>query len=153
MRRAEYPLLREFLYLAIYQPAGERPLPAGVVDGPALRAYIESFGKQDDHCLVADVGGAPVGAVWARVFRGEARGYGTIDADTPELSISLHAQYRGQGMGAALMRAMLALLKEQGYARASLSVQRQNPAARLYARLGFTLVSDTDGDCVMVREL
>jgi ribosomal protein S18 acetylase RimI-like enzyme len=41
-----------------------------------------------------------------------------------------------------MMRAMLGELREVGYARASLSVQKQNPALRLYERMGFRIVGD-----------
>ena len=37
---------------------------------------------------------------------------------------------------------MLADLREAGYERASLSVQKANPALRLYERLGFRIVGE-----------
>ncbi len=150
MRPDEYPMLRTFLYQAIYQEEGAKRLPLEVVDQPALAAYIDGFGRPGDHCLVADVDGVVAGAVWTRVFQGEAIGYGTIDAVTPELSISLLPEVRGQGIGSALMRAMLELLAAYGHTGASLSVQKRNPAFRLYQRLGFQVFRETGQDCVMV---
>ena len=41
-----------------------------------------------------------------------------------------------------MMHVMLDELREAGYARASLSVQKENPALRLYERLGFRIVGD-----------
>lgn len=41
-----------------------------------------------------------------------------------------------------MMRAMLGELREAGYARASMSVQKENPALRLYERMGFRIVGD-----------
>lgn len=38
--------------------------------------------------------------------------YGHIDDSTPSFVISLYPQYRGWGIGTAMMRKMLAILKE-----------------------------------------
>jgi ribosomal protein S18 acetylase RimI-like enzyme len=38
-----------------------------------------------------------------------------------------------------------------GYAKTSLSVDRDNPAARLYLRLGFETITEQDEDLLMVR--
>lgn len=48
------------------------------------------------------------------------------------------------------MRAMLDRLHLAGYAQASLSVQKANPAVHLYERLGFKTVRETDEEYVMV---
>lgn len=50
------------------------------------------------------------------------------------------------------MRQMLELLRERGRSRASLSVQKSNPALRLYERLGFKAVADHDEEIVMVYD-
>ncbi len=41
--------------------------------------------------------------------------YGHIDDETPSFAISLYEEYRHLGIGTALMRAMLQLLKDKGY--------------------------------------
>lgn len=139
MRQDEWPLLADFLYEAIYVPEGfegEVPRETIYVD-PRCRAAFEGFGTlPDDRAVVATVGGGVVGACWVRT----TDEYGHIDDDTPSFSISLYAPYRGQGMGAAMMRALLAELRDAGYARASLSVQKANPALRLYERMGFRII-------------
>jgi len=52
---------------------------------------------------------------------------------------------------------MLAYLFEQlyrrGYRQTSLSVQKANPALRLYRRMGYRVVKENDHDVVMVRQL
>lgn len=141
IRQDEWPLLEDFLYGAIYVPKGfEDEVPRSVIyDDPKCRAAFERFGSlPDDRAVVAVVDGEVVGACWVRT----TDEYGHIDDETPSLSISLYEQYRGQGMGTALMSALLGELREAGYARASLSVQKENPALRLYERTGFRIVGD-----------
>ena len=122
-------------------PGGfEGEVPRAVIhDDPKCRAAFEDFGMlPDDRALVAVAGDEVVGACWVRT----TDEYGHIDDATPSFSISLLEGFRGQGMGTALMRRMLEGLREAGYERASLSVQKENPALRLYERLGFRIVGD-----------
>ena len=70
--------------------------------------------------------------VWVRCIRA----YGYIGEGIPEFVLSVAAPCRGQGIGTRLMREMLQRLSAAGYPEASLSVQRRNPALRLYRRLG-----------------
>ena len=81
--------------------------------------------------------------------------YGHIDDRTPSFSISLHEPYRGNGIGAALMTAMLEELTKRGFGRASLSVQKENPAVRLYQRLGFEIIGDgaDETEWLMLKDL
>ena len=51
--------------------------------------------------------------------------------------------HQGKGLGAAVLRAVIADARASG-AQLSLSVLKQNPAARLYQRLGFRTLSETD---------
>ena len=75
--------------------------------------------------------------------------YGHIDDETPSFAIALYPQFRGQGIGTALMKNMLETLKHAGYKQASLSVQKQNRAAALYQRLGFEIIGETDEEYLM----
>lgn len=150
MYEREYPLLKDFLYEAIYIPEGVTPPPKSVVEIPELQVYIADFGKQKhDKAMVAEVEGKVIGAVWARIMQD----YGHIDDDTPSLSISLYKQYRGQGIGTALLTKMLYGLKEAGYKQASLSVQKANDAVRLYQRLGFETVGENTEEYIMKKQL
>ena len=91
-----------------------------------------------------------VGAAWARIFPNNSAGYGTIDTATPEVSISLLPDWRNRGIGHRLMTALLDRLRTDGHAAASLSVQRTNAnALHLYESLGFTIISEHDGELVM----
>ena len=79
--------------------------------------------------------------------------YGHFDDSTPSLAISLYRPYRGLGIGTGLMKAMLTHLKEIGFSRVSLSVQKANYAAGLYLRLGFQIVAEHAEEYLMVCEL
>ena len=142
----ETSLLRDFLYEAIFVPEGMNA-PRNVVDLPELQVYIQDFGSRiGDYALVAESFGRLLGVVWVRLMND----YGHVDDQTPSLAISLYAAYRGKGIGTALLQAMLGLLSSEGYKKVSLSVQKANPAARLYERLGFKTVRETDEEYVMV---
>ena len=141
MRPEEWHLLEDFLYEAIYVPEGfEGNVPRSIVfDDPKCRAAYEGFGSlPNDRAVVAEVEGSVVGACWVRT----TDEYGHIDDKTPSFSISLYSPFRGFGLGIAMMRSMLDELRAAGYARASLSVQKENPALRLYERLGFRIIGD-----------
>ena len=147
IRPEEYGLLREFLYQAIYLPEGVEPPPRSVVDLPELQVYVTNFGtRPGDHCLVAEVKGKVVGAAWCRIMED----YGHIDNSTPSLAISLLPAYRGRGIGTRLLKKLLLLLRENGYLRAFLSVQKENPALRLYQQIGCKVVEENGTEYLML---
>lgn len=150
IRENEYPLLEDFLYEAIFIPEGTAPPPRDILALPELQIYISDFGtRKDDHCLVAEVNGRIAGAVWVRIMDD----YGHIDDDTPSFAISLYKEYRGHGIGTAMMNAMLALLREKGYRQASLAVQKANYAVRMYRAVGFETVDENEEEYIMVCRL
>ncbi|QIM16682.1 GNAT family N-acetyltransferase [Leucobacter insecticola] len=153
IRAHEVSQLESFLYLAIFQPDPENIIPREVVKGPTISVYIDDWGREDDLCIVADHDGEIVGAAWTRILAGNPRGFGNIDRHTPEFSIAVVPEQRGRGIGAQLIRTVLDQLRDRGYARASLSVQKANPALRLYRRLGFTEFADHGDDYVLVHSL
>ena len=105
---------------------------------PEIRRYLKSWGRAGDTGMVAvDADSRRLGAAWYRHFLVDARGYGFVTPDIPELSIGVIPVARGQGVGNALLDALLATAREQGQRGVSLSVDRQNPARRLYERHGF----------------
>lgn len=147
IRPEEHDLLREFLYQAIYLPDGVEPPPWSVVDLPELQVYVTDFGtRPGDHCMVAEVEKKVVGAAWSRIMED----YGHIDNDIPSLAISLLPEYRGLGIGTRLLNALLLLLRENGYRQASLSVQKENPALRLYERAGFRILAEKGTEYLML---
>ena len=148
IRPEELTLLNDFLYEAIFVPEGVAAPPRAILEQEDLQVYIRDFGRQpDDHCLVAEVDGKIVGAVWVRVMDD----YGHIDNETPSLAISLYMEYRNQGIGMQLLLRMLELLEEKGYPQVSLSVQKANYALRMYRKAGFEVVADKGEEVLMVR--
>lgn len=150
MKETEYPLLNEFLYEAIYIPEGTEAPPKSIINNSELQVYVEQFGRDSaDHALVAEIDGRIIGAVWVRIMND----YGHVDENTPSFAISLYKQYRGFGIGTALMKAMLSLLKERGYKKASLAVQKENYALKMYQRAGFEIVDENEEEFIMVNYL
>ena len=147
--KSEYPILSDFLYEAIFIPEGMDKPPKSIIEQPELQVYIEDFGKKDDWCLVAEVKGKIVGAVWVRIMND----YGHIDNETPSFAISLYEEYRNMGIGTALMRDMLELLKKKGYEQTSLSVQKVNYAVRMYQKVGFEVIDENEEEYIMVCRL
>ena len=143
----EIPLLKDFLYEAIFIPEGTVTPPRDILDDESLQVYIQDFGKSsDDYCLVAEVGDKVVGAIWSRIMND----YGHMADDVPSIAISLYKEYRNQGIGSVLLKQMLDLLKSKGYKSVSLSVQKANYAMRMYQKAGFNILSD-DGEEVIMQ--
>lgn len=146
----EDSLLKDFLYEAIFVPPGTPAPPKSIINQPELQVYIIGFGtKKDDIGLVAEIDNKPIGAVWVRIMND----YGHIDNDTPSFAISLHKDYRGLGIGTALMKEMLRILKDRGYKQASLAVQKANYAVRMYQKTGFEIVNENEEEYIMLCRL
>ena len=144
---SEYPLLEDFLFEAIFIPEGAAPPSREIIKQPELQVYVENFGKkQGDLALCAVSGEKIVGAVWGRIMND----YGHIDDETPSLAISLYKDYRGHGIGTALMRAVVEEYRKNGYKRLSLAVQKANHAVKLYEKVGFKIVSENDEEYIMI---
>ena len=150
MKENEKDILRDFLYEAIFIPEGVEPPARSIIEQPELRIYYEDFGTgRADYCIVADDNSKVIGAVWTRIMND----YGHVDNDTPSFAISLYREYRGRGIETQLMKEMLSLLKDKGYKRASLAVQKANCAVRMYEKAGFKIVSENDEEFIMLCTL
>ncbi len=150
IRKDEYSLLDHFLYEAIFVPEGEEPPPVSIIWKPELQVYVDHFGEwKDDRGLVAEADGKIAGAVWVRIMDD----YGHVDDETPSLIISVEKEYRGLGIGTAMVKEMLSLLKKQGYQRVSLSTQKANYSVKMYLKAGFQVVEDKEDEYIMVCHL
>lgn len=150
LRKDETGLLKDFLYEAIFVPEGVEAPDRSIIERPELALYYKDFGTGPaDNCIVAEADGKVVGAVWTRIMKD----YGFVDDETPSFAISLYKEYRGKGIGTMMMRQMLQLLKTQGYKKASLAVQKENYAVKMYEKAGFKTVKENDEEYIMVCEL
>ena len=146
IKTEEYPLLKDYLYDAIFIPQGVKPPDKSIINNENLQVYIKDFGsKKDDICFLAEMNHEIVGAVWIRIMND----YGHIDDQTPSLAISVKKEYRGLGIGTKLMETMLVSVKHHGYQSVSLSVQKANPAVHLYQRLGFQIIKENEEEYLM----
>ena len=135
MRKEEYSLLGDFLYEAIYIPDGTAAPPKSVITCPELQVYIADFGNsKHDKALIAEVDGH-------------------IDDNTPSLAMSVLKAHRSMGIGTSLLTQMLSTEKAAGYAKLSLSVQKDNYAVKLYRKAGFTTICETDEEYIMIVDL
>ena len=150
LRKEETELLKNFLYEAIFIPEGVEPPDRSIIEQPELSIYYDDFGSGNaDNCIVAEDNGKVIGAVWTRIMND----YGHVDNETPSFAISLYKEYRGEGIGTELMRKMISLLKEQGYKKASLAVQKANYAVKMYKKVGFKIIDENSEEYIMVCDL
>jgi ribosomal protein S18 acetylase RimI-like enzyme len=134
-------------YEAATWRGGSNPPTEELLARPEVARYLESWGRRGDVGLVAeDDEGCPLGAAWFRLMRG----YGFVDERTPELTVAVEPHARGRGVGTALLRALIDRAEAAGFPALSLSVEEDNPAIRLYERLGFVPVAKTGNAWTMV---
>lgn len=121
---------------------------------PALRRYVQGWPTAGEQGTVAETAdGEPIGAAWWRYFPVDAPGYGFVAEDVPELSLAVASGWRGRGVGRALLRALIEQARGAGLARVSLSVERSNHAAGMYASEGFEVVDGDENADTMVKDL
>lgn len=76
--------------------------------------------------------------------------YGHVEDGVPSFAISLYKEYRGLGIGTAMMKQMLTELKGRGYKKTSLAVQKENYAVKMYKNVGFKIVNENEEEYIMV---
>jgi ribosomal protein S18 acetylase RimI-like enzyme len=152
------PFLWDMGWEAMAVDAGLRSLGRDAAFAiPHVRRYLDGWGRVGDAAVIAGTeDGQRLGAAWYRLFPAEDPGWGFVAPDVPEIGIGVAVAARSKGVGSALLDALLTLAREQGYRAVSLSVDRHNPAQRLYQRKGFrdAGVSDaTDTSLTMIAYL
>lgn len=134
-----------FLWLMLIEAAswraGARRIDVDEAAGePGWARYVAGWGRRGDTGIIAERGGSRVGAAWWRFFDETDHGYGFVERGIPELSIGVIEQLRGRGIDSVLLSGLIERAREQELPAISLSVEVDNPAIRLYERVGFTRV-------------
>ncbi|MEM1220886.1 MAG: GNAT family N-acetyltransferase [Bacteroidota bacterium] len=136
--KGDQAFIKAMLYQALFLRPGQEPFPVAILEEPTLRKYWVDFGEQrGDRALIAEVDAIPAGAIWIRQFSTQNPGYGFVANDIPELNMAIQPDYRGQGLGNQLLKAMLALVRSEGFRGLSLSVDKENWANQWYRKHGF----------------
>jgi ribosomal protein S18 acetylase RimI-like enzyme len=140
--------VRWALYTALaWDPERRLPPPEATLEHPEAARYHRDWGRHGDLGVVAEADGQVVGVAYCRLFTEADYGHGYVDEETPEVAVAVREGHRGDGLGARLLRALAETAHAAGYERLSLSVAADNPARRLYERLGYCELS-TEGDAV-----
>jgi ribosomal protein S18 acetylase RimI-like enzyme len=131
---------RAFL-IDLYASVREPELAHVPWDDATRRAFVEQqFAAQDAHYRehypgatldVIEVDGTPAGRLY--VHRG--------GSDIRIMDIALAPTYRGHGIGSELLRSLMAEA-QAGARKLSIHVESNNPARRLYERLGFRVAGE-----------
>jgi len=154
LRPDETAFLRDMLHAALdWKPGRWLPPKFVLLRIPQVSMFHKGWGRPGDTALVAERDGALLGLAWYRLFTEAEHGEGFVDVDTPEVAVAVVDGHRGEGIGFALMQAIHARAREQGLRRISLSVDHDNPARRLYERLGYFELHERDDDDRMLLEL
>lgn len=155
-RQEDVDFLWEMLYeAACWRLDGPERSRTEVFSNPEISHYLEGWGRPKDASVVAldPRDGAKVGAAWYRLMPPDDPGYGFVDAATPEVSIAVAHDGRGAGVGEALLRALMQTARSEGFEALSLGVEEDNPAIKLYKRVGFRELEFSEGSWIMKAEL
>jgi ribosomal protein S18 acetylase RimI-like enzyme len=140
-RQEDERFLSDMLYTAATWRPGPRSQSAEVLSHPDIALYIEGWRRPGDEGVIAEAGtGEPVGAAWYRLFSDEAHGFGFVNAETPEITIAVREEFRGHGIGGALLHELIDCARRRRFPGLSLSVEPDNPALRLYEQAGFRVI-------------
>jgi ribosomal protein S18 acetylase RimI-like enzyme len=143
-------IVEMFIEAVAWRPGAARPSVEEVMASPHFARYVRGWGRPGDVGVIAESDdGVALGAAWWRMFTAEDHGYGFIASSVPELSVAVVDTARGRGIGAALLRALLSRARAEHLSAISISVEEDNPAVRLYERLGFVAVGRVENAWTM----
>ncbi|PQV62460.1 Ribosomal protein S18 acetylase RimI [Abditibacterium utsteinense] len=139
LRNHDESLVWEFLCLAAHAE-----VLSAVQNAPHLARYVVNWGRSGDFGFAACQENFLVGVIWARLFPENEPGFGFVSAEIPEISLAVRQEYRGRGIGRALLQKMKAEASLR-YNSLSLSVRDDNIAAlRLYQSAGFEKIAGSE---------
>ncbi len=151
----DVPFLWEMLYKSLFVPEGQEPFSLDIINDPLLSKYVEGWGRKGDFGFIAiDNKGKHIGSITARYFDENNQSFGYVDENVPELGMALIEEYRGFGVGTALMASLFHEAHQKRIERISLSVDPGNTAAmKLYQRFGFEEVGMVGTSITMVASV
>jgi len=124
-------VLWDFLAMAAYEPHAEAAKAV-----PSVAKYLVGWQRPGDFGFIAEQNSEILGAAWARRFSTEELTSPYGDEETPKVSIGVKPEAPSHGVGEKLMCALIGEAARRGL-DLCLSVRAENPARRLYERLGF----------------
>jgi ribosomal protein S18 acetylase RimI-like enzyme len=146
----DLPFIKKMLYEAANRAGTEWPPLEQSLNERWNRRFWIDWLREGDLGVIAQDGHRPVGAAWLRRFSG-AELSPNDDPEVPVLAIAVDKDYRGQGVGKELMRALIQQAKRQGIRAIDLVTDLFNePALRLYRANGFE-ETFRRGDSVRMR--
>lgn len=143
--RPSGPQDEAFLWLILYYASHSNEEPGvgfdNIRSNPDLLVYIDGWHRLGNPGVVASAL-EPVGAAWLRgLEQGEETNPVFVDQATPELAVAVLPGHEGTGIGTLLLENLID--QAQGrYPGIVLSSRAENPAVRLYERLGFVVVGE-----------
>ena len=114
---------------------------ADAMQDPILALYVVGWGRFGDLGFLACDSNShlPLGAAWARLHDGEKKAYSATESNTPEIATAVLPHIVGHGIGTALLKTLIEAA-QSNFPALALNVRANNPALRLYERLGFTKI-------------
>jgi ribosomal protein S18 acetylase RimI-like enzyme len=138
---ADEPVLWQMLFYAAHMAEDGATSPAAAKENPFLAQYVEEWGQPSDLGMIAEMAGETIGAAWLRLLVADKSSASYHDDQTPELAIAVAPAWIGQGVGTALLHALLSAARPH-FPAIVLTARADNPAVRLYARCGFTVIDE-----------
>lgn len=139
----ESALVFSFLTLAARMTESGEPIQKALVDRE-LTKYWNGWGRPGDLGIVTsrDSDALPVCCAWVRQLPEGDHGF--LASGVFELAIGTVPSERGQGIGTQTLERLIEACRAQARAATgiSLSVRADNPAVRLYQRLGFETLTE-----------
>ena len=137
LRSSEAFVVQDLLkYAARLDESGER-----LEAHPYLEQYHRNYGNfNGDMGVYATVDNKIAGGAWSRML---TNGFGFVDRQTPELAFAVLPEFRNQGIGTQIINQLLSEVAKL-YPQVSLAVREDNPAIRLYERVGFSKIEGSE---------
>ncbi|PYZ98943.1 hypothetical protein CR205_10340 [Alteribacter lacisalsi] len=151
---ADIPFMWDMLYESVYVHEGEEKPVRAILEIKEIALFLSDWGRKGDRGWIAVSEEKPVGAIWMREMTPDTKTYGWIDDHVPVVSgLAVLPEFRGNGIGRALVETLIDAARAEGFSSLSLSVDPRNPARLLYEDYGFTKAGEEGTSWTMRTEL